>query len=46
MYAVNAAGTLGMLRVDGINGTPGAITYFAGGAAPSYMPFCIKFEVD
>jgi hypothetical protein len=46
MYPVNANGTLGMVRIDGKQGTPGAVTYFAGGAAPAYMPIHIKFELD
>jgi hypothetical protein len=45
MYPVNAAGTLGMIRIDGTAGATGNITYFAGTTAPSYMPIHVKFEM-
>lgn len=48
MYFVNAAGTMGMVIIQGSSNASvaGQVTYFQGPAAPGYMPISIKYEVD
>jgi hypothetical protein len=48
MYWVNSAGSNGMIIIQGKINTSvaGQVTYFAGPAAPSYMPIHIKYDLD
>lgn len=48
MYPVNAAGSVGMIIIQGKINTAvaGQVTYFTGPAAPSYLPIHIKYDLD
>jgi hypothetical protein len=48
MVPVNAAGTVALIQIQGrINAAvAGQVIYFSGPAAPSYLPFHVKYDLD